>query len=206
MSIIRQDPTTKEWVIVATDRALRRDSHDGRRIDMTSLRFGTGISSIGIAAIVIAGCASVSSRVPVSAVRGQSEAQIAQDTTQCQASAAASAGTDQERDGEFAACMVARGYRVSMPARIGTNHARVDVQASGAPSPAQVLNDLRACKGEAAGVGVRQADVVAGRIGSVFGGDQTQVRPHDARSEALERGLAACLARRGYTAAPSGLR
>jgi hypothetical protein len=206
MSIIRQDPTTKEWVIVATDRALRPDAHNGRRVDMTSLRFGTGVAWIGIAAIVIAGCASASSRVPVSAVRGQSEAQITQDTTQCQASAASSARTDRERDSAFAACMIASGYRASVAARVGADHGRLDVQTSGAPSSAQVLNDLRACQGEAPGLRARQADVVAGRIGSVFGGDQTQVRPHDARSEALERGLAACLARRGYTAAPSALR
>jgi hypothetical protein len=174
---------------------------------MTSVRFGAGVGWIGIAAIVIAGCASVSSRVPAWAVRGQSEAQIAQDTTQCQASAAASARTDWERDSGFASCMAARGYRVSVPMRVGVDHARVDVQASGSPSSAEVLNDLRACLGEAAGVSARQADVVTGRIGSVFfWGDQTQVRPHDLRSEALERTLAMCLARRGYTAAPSGAR
>ncbi len=173
---------------------------------MSSLRFGTRVGRIGIAAIVIAGCASVSSRVPVSGVRGQSEAQTGQDTAQCQASGAASARTAGERDSAFGACMVARGYRVSVPARVGVDHARVDVLASGSPSSAEVLNDLRACEGKAAGIGAGQADVVTGRIGSVFGSDQTHVRPHDLRSEALERGLAACLAGRGYTAAPSAAR
>ncbi len=170
---------------------------------MTSVRFETRVGWIGIAAIVIAGCASASSRVPVLAVRGQSEAQAVHDSAQCQASAA-SARTDRESDRAFAACMVARGYRVSVPARVGVDHARLDVQAPGSPSSAQVLNDLRACESEPAGVGARRAEVVAGRIGSVFGGDQTQVRPHDLRSEALEKSLAACLARRGYTAGSSG--
>ncbi len=173
---------------------------------MTSVRFETRVAWIGIAAIVIAGCASVSSRAPVSGVQGQSEAQTGQDTAQCQTSGAASARTTGERDSAFGACMIARGYRVSVPARVGANHARVDVLASGSPSAAEVLNDLRACEGEAAGIGAGQADVVTGRIGSVFGGDQTQVRPHDLRSEALEKSLAACLARRGYTAAPSAAR
>lgn len=176
------------------------------RTSFSSRRFGIGVAWIGVAALVIAGCTSVSSRVPVSAVRGQSEVQIAQDTAQCQASVAASARTDRERDSAFAACMVARGYRASVPARVGTDHARLDVQASGGQSPAQVLNDLRACEGEAARIGAGRADVVVGRIGGVFGGDQTQVRPHDPRSEALERSLAACLAGRGYTAGPSGPR
>ena len=69
---------------------------------MPKLRLGTGLSSIGIAAIVIAGCASPSSRVPVLAVRGQSEAQTVHDTAQCQASAA-SARTGRESESAFAA-------------------------------------------------------------------------------------------------------
>ena len=87
--------------------------------------------------------------------------------------------------------------------------ARVPALAARAQSPDQRerdtarCDDIRACTGQVASARPSSPDVVVGRIGSVAGGDSTQVRPHSPRSEALERSYTTCPSGRGYSAAPA---
>jgi hypothetical protein len=160
-----------------------------------------GIALIGV---IVAGCASAASRVRSEPVRGQAEAQRERDVAQCSAFAAEAARGDREQDGPFAACMVARGYRVGLPVRVGLEHGEVNVEARGEPAVAQVANDFRECASriEASGRRPSSTDVVASHIGFVSRtNDPDWV--HTIRSEALEREFSACFADRGYVSAPS---
>lgn len=168
---------------------------------MRARRTVVGIALIGV---IVAGCASAGSPVRSAPVRGQAEAQRERDVAQCGAFAAEDGRGDREQDARFAACMVARGYRVRLPVRVGLEHGQVDVEARGEPPVAQVANDVRECamRIEASGGRPSSSDVVASRIGGLFRTNDPD-RTHTIRSEALEREFAACFAERGYVSTPS---
>jgi len=163
-------------------------------------------AGVALGSVILGGCASVASRVPVWPAGGQSEAVRDRDSGQCERFATDGGRTDGERRVAFAACMVARGYRASLPLRFGVDHGLVDVEAQGQQAVAQVLSDLQTCARQGGEAGRPSAqDVVAGRIGALAGSDSTQVRPHGLRSRALEDRFSSCLAARGYAAVPSPL-
>lgn len=164
------------------------------------------LAGVIVFGVVAAGCGSVSSRVPVSPVRGQSDVQTGPDAARCEAVATAGGRTDRERHAAFAACMAASGYRVSVPVRIGIEHARVAVEPAAQRSAAQVQADLRACEAQVEDVSIKAgrpsaAVVVAGTIGGLSGGDLTQARAHGT-SKRLGEDFATCLVSRGYNATP----
>ena len=161
-----------------------------------------GIAVIGFA---FAGCASSVSRMQPMPVRGQADLQRDRDVAQCSAFATKDRRDDGSQDTRFAACMVSRGYRVTLPVRVGLEHGRVDVEAPGESAVAQVENDLRACAGQVERVGQRTSsgEVVASRIGGLYRSNEPD-RAHTARSEALEREFSTCFTGRGYVSVPSG--
>ena len=161
------------------------------------------IWAVAVGSIILSGCASVASRMSVLPVGGQSEAVRDRDSGQCERFATDSGGTDGERRAAFAACMVARGYRVSLPLRVGVDHGLVDVEARGQQAVAQVLSDLQTCAGQGGQVAAWQGADSSGHYVLVLRRRSPQVRPHALRSRALEDGFSSCLATRGYAAAPS---
>ena len=160
-------------------------------------------AGVALGAVILAGCASVASQVTVRPARGQAEVVWDRDSAACERFAVDNRGADGERRAAFAACMVSRGYRVSVPLRVGADHGLVDVEALGQPAVAQVLQDLQTCAAGSEAARTAAGGVVAGRIGAIIGGDVTQVRPHGARVQAVETGVSTCLTARGYAAAPS---
>jgi hypothetical protein len=99
--------------------------------------------------------------------------------------------------------MIARGYQVSLPARVGVSHARFAVTASGHPTPEQTATDVTACEKGLEGPGVPSAlEVVAGSIGGVAGGEQQRVSPHGEWTKPMTRQFSACMTDRGYAATP----
>ena len=126
--------------------------------------------AIIVLGIIATGCASAASRRSAVPVRNQSSAQQTQDVAECERFAADNSKTDTEWDRGFAACLIARGYRVSVPVRIGVEHARVGVQAVAQPSAEQVLSDLRLCETRIAEASrasrASSRDVVVGGIGA----------------------------------------
>ena len=166
------------------------------------------LTVVGIAVIALAsaGCASSVSRVQPISVRGQAELQRDRDIAQCGAFATKDRRDDGGQDARFAACMVSRGYRVTLPVRVGLDHGRVDVEARGEPPVTQVENDLRGCVEQVEGAGQRTSsgEVVASRTGGLYRSNNEPDRGHTTRSDALEREFSTCFTGRGYVSVPSG--
>ena len=163
------------------------------------------VVGIAVTGFVLAGCASSVSRMQPTPVRGQAELQRDRDVAQCGAFATKDRADDGGQDTRFAACMVSRGYRVTLPVRVGLEHGRVDIEARGEPVVAQVENDLGECVRQVERVGERTSsgEVVASRIGGLYRGNEPD-RAHTARSQALEREFSTCFNGHGYVSAPSG--
>jgi hypothetical protein len=161
------------------------------------------VVGIALIALALTGCGSVSSRVQSIPVRGQAEAHQERDVVQCGAFAAEDGRDDRQRDASFAACMVARGYRVALPVRVGLEHGLVDLEARDGLPVTQAANDLRECarEVEARGRTESSGEVVAARIGGLYPSNQDV--GHTFKSEALERQFAACFTGRGYVSAPA---
>ncbi len=176
------------------------------RVRAFDLRPPAGLAGAVLAGLIFTGCASLASRVPSVPARAQADAEQKRDRTECEALAVQDAEIDGALDWRFASCLIARGYRVSVPVRVGVDHARVDVQVAGQAAAALVWSDLRDCETQVAMPSTARRpsarDVVVGSIGRVMGGDLTQVRPHDPSSSALAKNFSTCLSGRGYRAAP----
>ncbi len=162
-----------------------------------------GLMAVAVAGLAAAGCASVVGRVPVAPAQGQSENRMKDDAAAWQAAGAERGRTGREEERRFAACMIARSYQVSLPARVGVSHARFAVTASGHPTAGQTAMDVTACEKRLEGPGVPSAlEVVAGSIGGVAGGEQQRVSPHGEWTDAMRRQFSACMTDRGYVATP----
>lgn len=164
---------------------------------------GSGVG-IALIAVTVPGCTSPSPRVRSVPVYGQAEARRERDVDQCDTFAAEDARGDRDQGTRFAACMVARGYRVALPVRVGLEHGQVDLETRDKPPVAQVVSDVRECASriEAGGPRASSADVVGSRIGGVFRTNESE-RAHTMQSETLEREFSACFVDRGYVSAPS---
>lgn len=160
--------------------------------------------AIVVVALLASGCASVARTVPAAPLQGQSAVQQRDDEAWCE-DVATTANSEGERQRRYAACMAARGYRVSLPVRVGVDHARVAVQLVEQRTLEQIAIDLRACEGEAARLAdasrPQSRDVVTSRIGAVIVRDPL-LGPHRLASEPLGTDFSGCLEARGYLAQP----
>jgi hypothetical protein len=110
-------------------------------------------------------------------------------------------GLEGVRTREYAACLLAQGYRITLPFRAGVEHARLAVSSPAGRPPAVIATDLAACQDAASAVRPGAADVVAGKYGGLLHtGDPSQVRPHTADTPELADHLGSCLHQRGYDA------
>jgi hypothetical protein len=159
--------------------------------------------SIGLtaAALVAGGCATgASSRVTIEPAPERPAAQARADSAAC-AGARASVPVETAREREYAACLLARGHRVTMPFRAGNEHARLTIATEGtARAASTIAADLAGCQETVQAHRPGAADVVAGQLGGVRAGDPAQVRPHTLESAALADELRSCLVARGYEA------
>jgi hypothetical protein len=133
---------------------------------------------------------------------GRPEAQVRADGARCaEAASAVTTSLESVRTREYAACLLAQGYRITMPFRAGVEHARLTVSSPAGRLPAAIATDLASCQDAASAVHPSTADVVAGQYGGLFSmGDSSQVRPHTSESPELMNHLASCLRQRGYDA------
>ena len=162
---------------------------------------GKQIAGAVMSLVAFGGCAGAAHNVPVQALREQNVAQVGQDQDECEATAKQAAAN---RDLAYAACMVARGYRVyvAVPARVGM--LQVDVEAvDRALPPGTALRDLSQC-GDAVtaemafskqSTGSKAAEItgfVINPLGLVSGGHATM------QLDAAQRSYVDCLDSRGY--------
>ena len=160
----------------------------------------SGALILAFTALLAGGCAAAVTRVTIEPSTDRSEQQLQEDSARC-ADAVSDVSQESLRTREYAACVLARGYRVTMPFQAGVEHARLSVGAPAGRTAAAVAADLAACQDAAAAVRPGAADVVAGQYGGlVHTSDSTQVRPHTAETPALANQLASCLCKRGYDA------
>ena len=154
---------------------------------------------LAVSALLAGGCASSATGVTIEPFAGRPDAQVRADSERCTEEASREAETARART--YAACVLAKGHRVTMPFQVGVEHARLTVRAPAGRSVAVITTDLAACENTASATRPRAGDVVAGRYGGVLSrGDTTQVGPHTTQAPALANQLATCLGRRGYEA------
>jgi len=152
--------------------------------------------TLALVVLVAGGCA-VAPRVTIEPAPERLAAEVRADRAAC-AEAVGGGTREAVRDREYAACLLARGHRVTMPFRAGTEHARLTLSSPPARAATIVAADLAGCEKATQAERVSTADVVAGQIGGVRPSDSMQVRPHAAESSTLEKDLMTCLAQRGY--------
>jgi hypothetical protein len=153
------------------------------------------------AAIVAGGCVTdAPSRVLIEPVPERPAARTRADSVAC-ADASASVSAETAREREYAACLLARGHRVTIPFRVGNEHARLTIATQGEARAASAgAADLAGCQKTVQARRPGAADVVAGQRGGVRAGDPAQVRPHTLESAELADELRSCLVERGYDA------
>jgi hypothetical protein len=159
-------------------------------------------SSLAVAfgAVVVAGCATPGTSVKIE-TREQTSAVSQADAARCAESASVQAAAVQAvRDREYAACLLAAGYRINMPFRAGVEHTRVSIGSPTRRSAETTSADLAACETRVSAGRPGPGDVVAGQSGVMRQGDPLQVRPHSGQSAELTKELVSCLRERGYEA------
>lgn len=154
-----------------------------------------------LSALTVAGCATAATRVTIEASPDRPQAQVRADGARCE-KAASAVTTSQEsvRDREYAACMLAQGYQITMPFRAGVEHTRLTLGSPTARSATTIAADIAACQDAASTDRVSAAEVVAGQLGGSRTGDSMQIRPHASESPELAKRLVSCLGRRDYDA------
>ncbi len=105
-----------------------------------------------LAVAMLAGCASLGSSRPEVRPRGQSGADQQRDAAACDVFAREHGAPGEARDRAYAACMVARQYRVTLPVAIAGERGLVDVWATERPSETAALADVKACRAGADGL------------------------------------------------------
>ena len=150
---------------------------------------------------IIGGCSTSGTRVTLEPSPGRSEASVRADSDRCAEMASAVTSAVQSiRDREYVACLVAQGYRVTVPFRAGLEHARLTLSSPTTRPATAVAADLAACQEAVSAGRVGAAEIVAGQIGGAHTGDSLQVRPHTSDSHELANQLLTCLNQRGYDA------
>jgi hypothetical protein len=157
--------------------------------------------SLAFSALIVAGCTTAATRVTIEPSPVRPEAQVRADGARCaEAASAVTTSRESVRDREYAACLLAEGYRITMPFLAGVEHARLTLSSPTARSATTVAADIAACQDAASAGRVRAADVVAGQFGGSRTGDSVQVRPHTSDSPELANQLVSCLGQRCYDA------
>ena len=118
----------------------------------------------------------------------------------CRGALVKTTGVQSLRDREYAACLLANGYRISMPFRAGLEHTRSSIGTETPRSAPAASADLAACETAVARGRTGTADVAAGQAGLMRQGVLLQVRAHSPQSPDLTKELVACLRGRGYEA------
>lgn len=164
---------------------------------------GRHVAWLGLLAAIGAGCTAGEHRTQVRLAPGQTQVQLDADWNGCHEEANRAALARTPRETAFAACMVARGYRVMMLVQAGTEHAFLDMRSTPPRETGQVADDLSACRAAAArAIGAASdAEVVASGIGGMIGFyfGQTIATAHRSPSARLAAQLLSCLEARGYT-------
>ena len=157
--------------------------------------------SVALTVFTLGGCSTAASRVTIEPWPGRPEAQARAADARC-ADAASAMTTNRQsvRDREYAACLLAQGYRITMPFRAGVDHARLTISSPEGRPATTVATDLAACQDAAWAGRVGNPAVVAGRFGGLYTADSLQVRPHTSDSPELVNQLVSCLGQRGYDA------